>query len=148
MRICTVVCASVSHGHLIHRYGNTEVAKLVCKGVQMQEDDLASLGWTGVLPRWKTHTHRVTGAQSVYWLVHSEIFDQEHAHVRARTNRQRDRITCNHREYGTYTHIYIHIPVAFSLLQPICWNYDARDNSNYLILMGIRSRNTNSLFLL
>ena len=88
----------------------------------------------------------------VYWLVHGKIFDQEHAHVRARTNRQRDRITCNpSRRIRERIHIFIHIPVAFSLLlQSRCWSYDARYNSkNYScpsVRIRRRLRNTNSPF--
>lgn len=54
----------------------------------------------------------------VYCLVHGKIFDQEHAHVCARTNRQHDRITCNYREYGSYT-LYTY------LLLSLCYSQDA-----------------------
>lgn len=78
----------------------------------MQEfRDSSRLNWNFFRDERHVHTHRVTLLPAVYCLVHGKIFDQEHAHVRARRNWHRNRITCNQREYGTHT---THVPVAFS----------------------------------
>lgn len=80
----------------------------------MQEDDLASLDWTGVLPRWKTHT--VTDAW--YCILPCARRDlRSRACARPCANEQATR-PCNYREYGSYT-LYTY------LLLSLCYSQDA-----------------------
>lgn len=106
----------------------------------MQEDDLASLDWTGVLPRWKTHT--VTDAWCcILPCARRDLRSRACARPCANEQATRPYNVQLPRIRIVYS---IHIPVAFSLLQPRCWNYDARYSSNYS--SPARTCNTNSPF--